>query len=64
MLHEIPKITQPKKTKMYSKLRRLQLELRSEKLPQTIFANRLWFPKSIQFMMKNTKTINRYETLT
>ena len=30
MLHEIPKITQPKKTKMYSKLRRLQLELISE----------------------------------
>lgn len=30
---------------MYSKLRRLQLELRSEKLPQTIFANRLLAPK-------------------
>ena len=45
MLHEIPKITQPKKTKMYSKLRRIQLELRSEKLPQTIFANRLLAPK-------------------
>ena len=42
----------------------LQSELRSEKLPQTIFANRLWLPKSIQFMMKNIKTINRYETLT